>query len=253
MDMMFLSSEGIETFKTDFSSYSKHYQDESNQWFMEHWQKLGHLQKSKLELPDISFCYAENMTSVDKENTIAVHSALRSLSPSQASDERLWSSLCHTVGWEFIKKRRGAEMNFAKPDKNDEFLMSIFFFKYGIRRSCYLNALAKYWWTGHMVYDPSKADPYAALDVLCKYSYFSSLMLYLSSSGIVSNYNVFNGVVESFGKLQQEGIAVSVDVWKETMKFLNGYASTVLLDALSKEEITALCDKRIPRIISSLS
>lgn len=253
MDMLFLSTEGIEDFKIHFDSYAKHYEDPTNQWFIDHWTKLGHLQKSKLDMPEINFRYADDMTTVDKDNVIAIHSGLRFLTPSQASDERLWAGLCHTAGWDFIQARRSNEIRQKTADKKAEFLMSIFFYKYGIKRSSYLNALAKYWWTGHMVYSPNDERPYAALDVLCKYSYFSSLMLFLSSSAILANSDTFNGVVDSFRKLQEENVQVSVDVWKKMTIYLNVFEKTVLLDALPREEITAICDKQLPRIIASLN
>ena len=251
--MLFLSTEGIEDFKINFASFAKHYQDPTNQWFIDYWTKLGHLQKSKLDMPEINFRYADDMTTVDKDNVIAIHSALRFLTPSQASDERLWAGLCHTVGWDFIQARRGGDMKKSSPEKKAEFLMGIFFYKYGIKRSSYLNALAKYWWTGHMVYSPNDEHPYAALDVLCKYGYFSSLMLYFASFSFCANRDIFNGMVDSFRKLQQENVTVSVDVWKKMVNYLCVYEKTVIIDALPREEITAICDKQLPRIIATLN
>ena len=78
------------------------------------------------------------------------------------------------------------------------------------------------------------------------------IMLFLSSSAILANSDTFNGVVDSFRKLQEENIQVSVDVWKKMTIYLNVYEKTVLLDALPREEITAICDKQLPRIIASL-
>lgn len=247
MELMYLTSEGLDEFKLGFDSFKHHYQDSTNQWFIDYWGNKNQLRKSNIELPEINFHYADDITTQDRENVIAIHGALRTLSPAQASDERIWAALCHTVGWDFVKARRSEDI--AKNDSQR--LKTLFFYSSGIRRSCYLNALAKYWWAGNMVYSPeTPGNPYAALDVLCNNSYFSSLVMYISSSNFSSNKDVLLGIVECFKKAQEAGINIKIDYWKEVMNYLNKYGSTIMLDCLSRDDITGICCQQLTKILS---
>lgn len=203
------------------------------------------MKTSSVSAPDISFSYTEDFTQSDKTNVIAVYSALKGIPLSAAADERFWAAFCHTYGWRFIQHRRAADIE----TNNSKRLKTLFFFSAGTRRSCYLNALAKYWWCGHMIYDAEGPDPYAALDVICGLSYFSSLVLFMASSNFTSNKNVVLGIIDSFRKLKSQGIEIKTDYWKRLLIYLNKLGAVMILDALSRTDITEICDRQLQKIL----
>lgn len=245
MELMYLSRDAIDDFKVNFDSYKKHYNDSDSQWFLNRWKQSDALHKSAFSASDISFSYEDDYTQSDKSNVVAIHSALRAIPKSVAADERLWSAFCHTYGWNFIKYRRAEEI----AEGNSQRLKSIFFFSAGTKRSCYLNGLAKYWWCGEMVYDPGNPDPYAALDVICSLPYFTSLVLYLSSSNFTSNKNIILGVVDSFRQMKAGNITIRGSYWREILAYLNKLGSVFILDTLSRSDITDICNRQLTKIV----
>lgn len=245
MELQYLSQDAIEDFKVNFDLYKKHYGDATNEWFLNHWNQKNALQNSTLGTPDIVFSYDEDFTKTDKNNVIAIHSALKSIPKAVAADERLWAALCHTYGWDFVKYRRNEDIKKLDSQR----LKSLFFFSAGTKRSCYLNCLAKYWWCGNMVYDAGSSEPYAALDTICSMPYFSSLVLYMSSSNFTANRNLTLGMVESFRKLKAQGVNIKVDYWKDMLAYLNKLGAVIILDTLSRSDVTEICDRQIQKIV----
>lgn len=246
MELMYLSKDAVADFKVNFDMYKKHYGDKTNDWFVRHWEQDHALHRSDLAVPDIVFSCHEDYTHSDKQNVIAVHSALRAVPKSVVADERFWSAFCHTYGWDFIKYRRRDDI-----EKGDtQRLKSLFFFSAGIKRSCYLNGVAKYWWCGEMVYDPDSPDRYVALDVLCSQPNFSSLVLFLSSSNFTANRNIILGVIDSFRHLKEQNIELKGIYWKEVLAYLNKLGSVVILDMLSRADITDICDRCLHKMIT---
>lgn len=247
MELIYLSKDAIADFKVNFDMYKKHYNDQTSEWFIRHWEQNHALYKSNLVVPDILFSYQDDYTHSDKSNVIAVHSSLRTVPKSVVADERFWSAFCHTYGWEFMKYRRADDIENGDAQR----LKSLFFFSAGIKRSCYLNGLAKYWWCGEMVYDPNSPDHYAALDVLCGLPNFSSLILYLSSSNFTANKNIILGIIDSFRHLKEQNIELKVVYWKEVLAYLNQRGSVIILDMLSRADITELCDHQLQKIVKA--
>lgn len=246
MELPFLDRESIDEFVLNFEMHKAHYQDSNNLWFVEYWKKHGAMHASGIEIDDIHFDFGSDYTQTDKHNVIAIHSALKNIPRSVAADERMWAALAHTVGWEFLKYRRVADI--AKGDAQR--LKSIFFFSAGTRRSCYLHGLAKYWWTGHLVFNPDdRKDPYAALDTLCSLPYFTSLVLFVFSSNCTANRNVLFGLIDSFATLQKEGIPFKEDHWKELLSYLNKLGSTIILDSLSRKDVCDICLRQLSKML----
>lgn len=246
MELQFLDRSAIDDFVMNIDMYRSHYHDDSGKWFCDRWKKDGHLHSSGIEIGDIIFDMSGEYTKTDKNNVIAIHSAMRNIPRSVAADERMWSALAHTIGWDFVQYRRRDEI--AMDDSQR--LKTIFFFSAGTRRSCYLQALAKYWWCGQLVFDPTnRNDPYEALDTMCSQRYFTSLVLFIASSNFSANKNVLLGIIDAFAWLQANRIPTKVDDWKRILIYLNMLGSTVVLDALTREDVCDICKRKLVKTL----
>ncbi len=77
----------------------------------------------------------------------------------QASDQRLWTTLTHTVGWEYMQGR----WNIRDTRKNTdlkEFILSRWHYGTGsIRNALARNAFSRLWWAAELTYAPWEKNP----------------------------------------------------------------------------------------------
>lgn len=91
--LIYLSQEAVDNIKIDFRKYRKHFKDETNEWFVQHFEKNGWMQESKIQCDEFSLDMDEDYDISDRKNVEVLYEALRDLSPSLAADERLWSGM----------------------------------------------------------------------------------------------------------------------------------------------------------------
>lgn len=95
----------------------------------------------------------ETRAGKDAENAILVYEYLGRLSRTQASDQRLWVTLCHTTFWDYCKKR-------WPQATSQNYILEHWFEKSGgglgaLRR----NAISRLWWAAHLTLAPWENDP----------------------------------------------------------------------------------------------
>ena len=103
----------------------------------------------------------------DAKNAIKIHTALRSISPSMASDHRLWAYLTHGPYFGYCSSR----WKFRSGDPESH-IKTRWFFKRGIQR----NAIGRLWWAGYLTHEPwvrdsalnqyQKPDPYHYTNII---------------------------------------------------------------------------------------
>lgn len=94
----------------------------------------------------------ESRSASDAENAILVYEYLGRLSRTQASDKRLWATLCHTAFWDYCCKR-------WPKAKSQNYILEHWFEKPGgglgaLRR----NAISRLWWAAHLTVAPWEND-----------------------------------------------------------------------------------------------
>lgn len=106
-----------------------------------------HLHESKFEFNTPELKFPEGKSQVDNmdfDNTITIFDANRSLSPSFASDERLWVTICFREYKEYSLLRWPLNEQ-PKPNRDHMFCNSN-------RGRVSDNSLARLWWIGHIIY-----------------------------------------------------------------------------------------------------
>ena len=100
----------------------------------------------------------------DSECARIIYQWLSILTPAQASDQRLWCALTHTLFSEYMNRRWGS--NFLKAEKKHDLVVDRWFFKGEGSRTKMHNGIARLWWFGYVSYDSKRSDPFELTDVL---------------------------------------------------------------------------------------
>lgn len=245
--LIYLSQEAVDNIKIDFRKYRKHFKDETNEWFVQHFEKNGWMQESKIQCDEFSLDMDEDYDISDRKNVEVVYEALRDLSPSLAADERLWSGMLFCQFWDYVKYRRRKEIKSGI----DRDVLNSFFFLRGIKRSCFMNCLSRLWWTGYLLYDSSMSDHYRAVDLITETAFASNIVLF-SSNNFASNKNLALGVLDCLYKRKQAGEKIGRYHFVEANKYINCIGGITLLDTMSREEVCALTNRRLDKIYGKL-
>ncbi|MBE7476011.1 MAG: hypothetical protein B6D44_00325 [Ignavibacteriales bacterium UTCHB2] len=112
----------------------------------------------------------------DMENSISLYSEFKSITETQASDNRLWTYLSHINLWEYMRKRWPAEkLGEESEDLFDElsvknrqanFIISRYHLKTPNRRRLLRNGISRLWWYAHLTYDDKRSDPFELTRIL---------------------------------------------------------------------------------------
>ena len=111
----------------------------------------------------------------DKENCILIHKFLPEISPADATDERLWVTLCLSNFKEYFLKRW--------PDRTK---MYNHIFAANWRQRMRDNAIGRLWWTMHLSSNLDQNNPERFLDTLLSNSDYRSSLLERSSSALAA-------------------------------------------------------------------
>ena len=238
MRLNYITKEALEDLKLNFFNYKKHYLDEGNEWFIKHLEEIDGLRESKIECEEFELDYNENYEISDLNNVKIIYENLKHISPSQATDEKLWAGLLHTQFWKYIKYRRKKEIESG----DEEAMKTSFFFMRGKKRSLYVNCFSRLWWTGYLTYDESRENPYELTEIVCNSAYASTIML-LSSSNLTAQKNNILGILASIKKRKDAGEVIKREHFVSATKYLNNMGAVTILDFLSKEDIENIIDR----------
>jgi hypothetical protein len=192
----------------------------------------------------------ENDDLKDQENAIQLHRALRSLTPLQARDPRLWARIAHVEAWAYMRRRWPVERFEADRAKASRFIESRYFVAQSQSRALLRNGIARLWWTAHLSHDASRSNPYELTNVL-----FSTLDItqQILERNLGRSLAVLTGFLEFM--LRREALLLTggdqnrVRI-RRLAKFLNMYGGVCLLDSLSQGEIVELLGRHLEVILA---
>lgn len=173
-------------------------------------------------------------TLTDAENIQRVYNHMKSLSDSQASDERIWVAYTFSVFLDYMKYRWEAS------NVND--MENHYLFNYSNQRSLFRNGISRLWWIGRITYDETRADPYELTKFLCKdQDYIESIC----GRNVFNNPDVGFATLKALFDAEKDGIEIDRYVVREIAKYVNLLAGTYILDVLDKEEIYSKVRKKL--------
>ena len=221
----FMRMADINTLKVNADAYLKHYNDADNNWLTE---ELGHapFSMTKYDLPEINLYMPADETHkerTDKKNVREVYSKLKFITPSQASDERLWAGLCMGPFWNYVSYRWTID--------SPESVKKHYFFGYGPRRSLTRNAMSRLWRIGQLTYDPERQDPFELTDFVCENSRFIGDVLERNVSDSLPLMREFLGACL---ELRKKGYQLSTMTIRELEKYMDILGGIYVLDYMPK-------------------
>lgn len=73
MVLSYLSQDAIDDIKINYGKYKKHFQDESNEWFIERFKNNDWIHESKIQCSDIRMNMDENFNISDRKNVEIIY------------------------------------------------------------------------------------------------------------------------------------------------------------------------------------
>ncbi len=249
MKVHFLTENALEALRINLKANLKHYADRTNNWIYDYFQSEPPFMEYKQDFPEfkLTFNTCEDFGKMDVNNTIILYSAMKSLTDTQATDERLWAGMCHCDFWEFLNKRWKIAESL---DLKDSSIRTRYFFAHNRKRSLITNSLAKLWWIGRLTYDEKRSDPFE----LTRYleTDYATKALVIFSNNYISNHDVAIGLLSALKYLEENQYSIkgqsSRSLYYEATRYLNVLGGTYILDYFSSEEI----EEKIIRYMKSL-
>lgn len=253
MKVYFMKRNALEILKSDLElTYTKYFTESDNKWL---WNVCsGNPFGEFKEIPDFELANLDSdMTigEIEFNNCKLLYKNLSFLSESQASDERLWAGMCHSVYYGYMRKRWGYDKDQPKNAKEAvSNIKSRFFFSGGARAGLYRNTMAKCWWVGRNTFDKTKANQFEKLDILGSRNISSIISDIFYSNTFASNPTILNGIIQGIKYFNDEGIQLTVkEHIRPTLQLLNAIGGGLILDCLSCEEITDIFVENVLGII----
>ncbi|SFC95052.1 DUF6339 family protein [Bacillus sp. UNCCL81] len=245
MRLQFMSEEGLQDLRLNYDLHRKAYHKKNYTWFDEFFNQKGRLIESNIEFEMPKLNFSENFAVSDKENVKLVYRALKNLTISQATQEKLWAGLVHLQFREYAFNRLSNELS----EENDKRINTALFFKNGTKRSLFVHILARLWWVGYMTYDENnKENPFWLTDFFCEKD-FSARSVVFFSSNFTSNRNITIGILRAIYKLNEQGHNITRDFFVQANKYLNVIGGAMVLDMLSTEEVEELIMAHLIKVL----
>lgn len=204
----------------------------TDQWFLQ----------STVEMPSLELTVPTSKVDLfDLENTKTVYSALRHLSPLQASDERLWAYLTHVTFWDYMRKRWPVEQYSGQ--RLAENLQDRYFFMSDRPRALIRNGIARLWWYGYTTFDEQRDDPFELTGVLLKNLDVTQSILERAFS---RNRVVTHAVLMVLLEREKEGAPFYARAKvRDLAKYLVQVGGVTVIDALSFAQISDLVARKV--------
>lgn len=253
MKLYFMKKEALDMLKSNLDMvYTMYFTEKDNKWL---WKMCdGDPFVEFKEIPDFSLAHIDADSSkgeIEFQNCKLVYENFSFLTNSQACDERLWAGLCHSVFYEYLRKRWDYDKKNPKTQKEAvSNIKSRFFFSGGIRAGLYRNSIAKCWWVGRNTYEPINSNHFEKLDIIGSNDISSKISDIFYSNNFSSNPIILTGIVKALKNFRDEGTQLTLkEHIRPSLQLLNAIGGGVILDCLSEDEIADIVVDNIYGII----
>lgn len=230
MKLYFMREDALTYFKSNVENNLKNYSLKDNKWVYSKYENL--FEEFKIQVPDFDLdMSSDKPEATDYNNVKIMYNNLKNISDSQATDERFWTGLSHTIFWDFLNYRCKINNSEVKKEK----ILNNYFFKQAQKRSLILNPLSRLWWVGRLIYDESNENPYYALEYLK--NDFATKVLTLFSSNYTNNPKITRAVLVALAELELEYGKLGRDKFLAILRYVNMLGGIVILDFLSQDEL----------------
>jgi len=177
---------------------------------------------------------------LDLENTRIVYSALKHLTPLEASDQRLWTYFTHVSHWEYMRKRWPVEQYFGK-DRFREVMNERYFFLTDRSRALLRNGMARLWWYGYCTYDENRSDPFELTGALLKKL---DVAQNFAENAFGRNVNVIKALLSV---VLERSFYERAPV-RDLARYINQIGGVTIIDAIPHDELRELFTAKIEQL-----
>lgn len=214
--------------------------------------------ESTIEVPDggivLDVSDEKNIVDLDVENAITLYESFGNLTEVQASDERLWTYLCHVDLREYVIMRwplkitpEEIESDGNAKQRAISYILEHWFVG-GSSRGLRRNALARLWWATHLTVAPWERNPerFASLHSDDKYrltrTMFATQDIFqqVLERSIGRDDSILITVLDCIADLEKGGRLPVRDEIREVMKELNLISGVKNLTLLTQKDLKAL-------------
>lgn len=238
MKIFILPHESLDSLKVTVEDNLEEYRNEDNKWVEK---QLGH--NPFIEFGKTVEDFTLDPQGKEIDNAKILYSAMKNISDSEATDERLWVGMTHGVCWKFMKENLADDMSKNRRYKFDSnTVLNRYFYNMKAnarKRSMYINTLSKMWWIGRLCFDDSNKDnPYRYLELF--ETAFSHKIINMFSSNILGNKNIRFAFFDTGLYIKSKGIQIKGDTMTPLLIYLNEIGGRLVLDVLERHEIFKL-------------
>lgn len=174
----------------------------------------------------------EKPSDSDIENSKIIYENLKHLSDSQASDERLWSSLTHNIFWDYMQYRWPLS---ASETKLEVYVRSHYFFS-NRSRGKYFNGISRLWWFARLTYDENRKNPYEILEYF-KNGFSGKLYPLFAGHNYANNSLVFKEFINGIFDYEKKNGKIKRSLFSKLTKSIDLLGGDLQLDFLAENKI----------------
>lgn len=247
MKVRFLKSDSLYVLKNTIKDNVDNYSSSNTLWIKDITSDNYNFIDFKYEFPDFELTISDSPEKNDLENIKLIYSNMRKLTDSQASDERLWSGLCHDVFWNYMQNRWPID----KATDKVRFIKKNYFFAHGEKRSLMTNGLARLWWIGRLTYDETnESNHYELTEYLAQD--FNGKGFPLFGSNFSNNRFLLRCFLYSIKSFEENNnISLSRTQFIEMIKSMNMWSGKLMLDSLDKEILNKKIMNRLQYVVNN--
>ncbi|HBU80982.1 MAG TPA: hypothetical protein DEF35_04985 [Paenibacillus sp.] len=246
MNLHYVSDSSLDDIKSNIRHNIPYYSADIP-WLDEYFGSESWSFPSKIRVEDIDLHMPISSTvHFDLENTKKVYSTLKDITLIQACDERMWTYLAHQTFWNYMRERWPVE-SYLKKGKPEDAIRERYFFMSNKGRALVRNGIARLWWYGYVSYDEEREDPFELTAILLSKLDIAQSLLERVFSGNRDITRAVLAVIHQKDKV--EGIAVSRNVFRSLMMYINQLGGVTILDALDRSELERLIEGKLNKLL----
>jgi len=247
MKIRFLKNDSLYILKDNIKNNVENYSSINALWIKDITNDNNNFIEFKTEVPSFELITSDNPEKDDLENIKILYTNLSKLTDSQASDERLWSGLCHDLFWNYMQKRWPLD----KASDKVKYIKKNYFFAHGEKRSLMTNGLARLWWLGRLTYDETNEEnPFELTEYLSKD--FNGKGFPLFGSNFSNNRKLLRSLLYTIKSYEiTNNINLSRTQFIEMIKSMNMWSGKLLIDSLEEVVLVEKINKRLNYVVSN--
>ncbi len=179
--------------------------------------------------------YAE----LEYQNAKILFEAYKKLTPEDASDERFWTYITHTIFWDYMKRR--TNLSSQPKNKKSDYILRHWFLDPLSPKTIARNDVSRLWWGAYITYDEKMKNPYALTKQLFSMQDYSRTLIEGTQG---RNRSVLHGVLEFVIDNQELFKERKEAKVRFIMRMVNRIGGYRLLSSISKEEVKEILRKK---------